>query len=146
MPPLGRRNFYDRRCCDTEKGEGRNLQKGGPWVYDNEIADISPGAETAAWSGSAARTAGRWARLLNRRSKLTVRMLTRDPDAEINEDFFLMRLKTPGSTGKRWWTPAAAAWFSGRRTPAGAGGGQVLRRAGGGIPGSGNRPLKTGDS
>ena len=30
---------------------------------------------------------------LNRRSKLTVRMLTRDPDAEINEDFFLMRLK-----------------------------------------------------
>ena len=28
-----------------KKGEGRNLQKGGPWVYDNEIADISPGAE-----------------------------------------------------------------------------------------------------
>lgn len=28
-----------------KKGEGRYLQKGGPWIYDNEIADISPGAE-----------------------------------------------------------------------------------------------------
>ena len=45
-----------------KKGEGRYLQKGGPWIYDNEIADISPGRRTAAWSGSAARTAGRWAR------------------------------------------------------------------------------------
>lgn len=46
-----------------KKGEGRYLQKGGPWIYDNEIADISPGAEDGrAWSGSAARTAGRWAR------------------------------------------------------------------------------------
>ena len=28
-----------------KKGEGRYLQKGGPWIYNNEIADISPGAE-----------------------------------------------------------------------------------------------------
>lgn len=77
-----------------KKGEGRNLQKGGPWVYDNEIADISPGAE----DGGLVRVCGEngWPLgqgFLNRRSKLTVRMLTRDPDAEINEDFFLMRLK-----------------------------------------------------
>lgn len=77
-----------------KKGEGRYLQKGGPWIYDNEIADISPGAE----DGGLVRVCGEngWPLgqgFLNRRSKLTVRMLTRDPDAEINEDFFLMRLK-----------------------------------------------------
>ncbi len=77
-----------------KKGEGRYLQKGGPWIYNNEIADISPGAE----DGGLVRVCGEngWPLgqgFLNRRSKLTVRMLTRDPDAEINEDFFLMRLK-----------------------------------------------------
>ena len=77
-----------------KKGEGRYLQKGGPWIYDNEIADISPGVE----DGGLVRVCGEngWPLgqgFLNRRSKLTVRMLTRDPDAEINEDFFLMRLK-----------------------------------------------------
>ena len=76
------------------KGAGRYLQKGGPWIYNNEIADISPGAE----DGGLVRVCGEngWPLgqgFLNRRSKLTVRMLTRDPDAEINEDFFLMRLK-----------------------------------------------------
>ena len=43
-----------------KKGEGRYLQKGGPWIYDNEIADISPGAEDGGLVR--ARTAGRWAR------------------------------------------------------------------------------------
>lgn len=45
-----------------KKGEGRYLQKGGPWIYDNEIADISPGAEDGGLVRVAARTAGRWAR------------------------------------------------------------------------------------
>ena len=68
-----------------KKGEGRYLQKGGPWIYNNEIADISPGAE----DGGLVRVCGEngWPLgqgFLNRRSKLTVRMLTRDPDAEIN--------------------------------------------------------------
>ena len=43
-----------------KKGEGRYLQKGGPWIYDNEIADISPGAE----DGGLVRVCGEngWAR------------------------------------------------------------------------------------
>ena len=127
-----------------KKGEGRYLQKGGPWIYDNEIADISPGAE----DGGLVRVCGEngWPLgqgFLNRRSKLTVRMLTRDPDAEINEDFFLMRLKNAWEyrkkgSGHQQLPPG----FRGGGLPAGAGGGQVLRRAGGGVPGSGHRPLQ----
>lgn len=46
-----------------KKGEGRYLQKGGPWIYDNEIADISPGAEDGRpGSGLRRERAGRWAR------------------------------------------------------------------------------------
>ena len=52
-----------------KKGEGRYLQKGGPWIYDNEIAEAHRNADIhihdlsmltgycAGW-----RTAGRWAR------------------------------------------------------------------------------------
>ncbi len=151
-----------------KKGEGRYLQKGGPWIYDNEIADISPGAE----DGGLVRVCGEngWPLgqgFLNRRSKLTVRMLTRDPDAEINEDFFLMRLKNAWEYRKKVVDTSSCRLvfgeadflpglvvdkfsdvlelppgFRGGGLPAGAGGGQVLRRAGGRVPGSGHRPLQ----
>ena len=100
-----------------KKGEGRYLQKGGPWIYDNEIADISPGAE----DGGLVRVCGEngWPLgqgFLNRRSKLTVRMLTRDPDAEINEDFFLMRLKNAWEYRKKVVDTSSCRLVSGRRT------------------------------
>lgn len=31
---------YEYCSCSVEKGEGRALKSGGPWVYDNEIASI----------------------------------------------------------------------------------------------------------
>lgn len=58
--------------------EGRFLKSGGDWLYDNEIASVSPGAADGAlvqvkdFDGYLMGTG-----YINRRSKITVRMLTR---------------------------------------------------------------------
>ena len=125
-------------------GEGRYLQKGGPWIYDNEIADISPGAE----DGGLVRVCGEngWPLgqgFLNRRSKLTVRMLTRDPDAEINEDFFLMRLKNAWEYRKKVVdTSSCRLVFGEADFLPGLVVDKFSGRAGGRVPSSGHRPLQ----
>ena len=77
-----------------KKGEGRSLKRGGAWIYDNEI-------ESAAGSF----TDGDLVRVkdfdgypmgigfINTSSKIRVRMLTRDPDAQIDRDFIAARVR-----------------------------------------------------
>ena len=77
-----------------KKGAGRTLKQGGPWIYDNEIASITGTFEDGDivlvhdFDGY---PMGRG--FINRNSKLTVRMMTRNIDTEIYETFLTMRVK-----------------------------------------------------
>ena len=77
-----------------KKGAGRTLKQGGPWIYDNEIASITGAFEDGDivlvhdFDGY---PMGRG--FINRNSKLTVRMMTRNIDTEIDETFLTMRVK-----------------------------------------------------
>ena len=76
------------------KGAGRTLKQGGPWIYDNEIESIMGSFEDGDivlihdFDGY---PLGRG--FINRNSKLTVRMMTRNRDTEVNEDFIRMRVQ-----------------------------------------------------
>ena len=76
------------------KGAGRTLKQGGPWIYDNEIESIIGSFEDGDivivhdFDGY---PLGRG--FINRKSKLTVRMMTRNRDTEVNEDFIRMRVQ-----------------------------------------------------
>ena len=77
-----------------KKGEGRTLSAGGFWIYDNEIERVealsAPGDLCAvyAFDGYALGVG-----YYNPRSKIAVRMLSRDPDAVIDEAFFHARVE-----------------------------------------------------
>lgn len=76
-----------------KKGAGRQLKSGGMWVYDNEIDTFSENVEDGGlielhdfddyFMGIG---------FVNRRSKITVRMLSRH-EREINEEFIKQRVK-----------------------------------------------------
>lgn len=76
-----------------KKGAGRQLKSGGMWVYDNEIDTFSENVEDGGlielhdfddyFMGIG---------FVNRRSKITVRMLSRH-EGEINEEFIKQRVK-----------------------------------------------------
>ena len=76
------------------KGAGRTLKQGGPWIYDNEIESIMGSFEDGDivlvhdFDGY---PLGRG--FINRNSKLTVRMMTRNRDTEVDESFIRMRVK-----------------------------------------------------
>ncbi|MDO5538717.1 MAG: class I SAM-dependent rRNA methyltransferase [Eubacteriales bacterium] len=77
-----------------KKGEGRSLKAGGPWIYDNEIANVLGSFEDGDivfvrdFDGY---PMGRG--FINRNSKITVRMMTRNIDTEIDKEFIRMRVK-----------------------------------------------------
>lgn len=77
-----------------KKGEGRYLKAGGPWIYDNEVASVMGSVEDGDivlvhdFDGY---PLGRG--FINRKSKLRVRMMTRDKDTEVDEAFIRMRVK-----------------------------------------------------
>ena len=77
-----------------KKGGGRSLKAGGPWIYDNEIesilGDCSDG-DIVLVHDFDGYPMGRG--FLNRKSKLTVRMMSRDKDTEIDEAFIRMRVR-----------------------------------------------------
>ena len=104
-----------------KKGEGRTLKSGGAWVYDNEIDRVEGDYENGdilAVKDFDGFFLG-WG-FINTRSKITIRVMSRRKEHEITEEFLEKRD------------------LRGSRLAAGAGSGQVLRRAGGGIPGAWN--------
>lgn len=77
-----------------KKGEGRFLKSGGMWIFDNEIAKVKGDYK----NGSVVDVAdfddypmGKG--FINDKSKIRVRMLTRNPEAAIDEDFFRRRVQ-----------------------------------------------------
>ena len=77
-----------------KKGEGRTLKAGGAWIYDNEIAEITGDAEDGGlvnvldFDGYPMGVG-----FLNRRSKITVRMLSRKADTTVDEAFLRGRVQ-----------------------------------------------------
>ena len=77
-----------------KKGEGRYLNSGGPWIYDNEIASITGSFENGdivIVHDTTGYPLGRG--FINTNSKITIRMMTRNVDNEIDEAFIRMRVK-----------------------------------------------------
>lgn len=77
-----------------KKGEGRSLKAGGMWIYDNEIDRITGdyvNGDLVAVEDFDGYFLGRG--FINTNSKLTVRMMTRKKDTEVNEDFLEMRVR-----------------------------------------------------
>lgn len=77
-----------------KKGEGRTIKAGGPWIYDNEIKEIQGEFE----NGDVVRVhdfdgypMGKG--FINTKSKLTVRILTRNAEQEINSEFIKKRVQ-----------------------------------------------------
>lgn len=77
-----------------KKGEGRALKAGGMWIYDNEIASVSGDfengdiVEVQDFDGY---PLGKG--FMNERSKIRIRMMTRDSKREIDAAFLHMRVK-----------------------------------------------------
>ncbi len=94
-------NFHIRKGYDEmsaivtlKKGEGRTIKAGGAFIYDNEIASIMGSFENGDiviikdFDGY---PMGKG--FINTNSRITVRMLTRNEDQKIDEEFFAKRLQ-----------------------------------------------------
>ena len=76
-----------------KKGEGRTIKAGGAWIFDNEIDRITGrfhNGEMVRVEDFDGYPMGRG--FINQNSKIRVRMMTRDADQEIDEEFLRMRL------------------------------------------------------
>ncbi len=77
-----------------KKGEGRFLKGGGMWIFDNEI-DLVTGSfedgDIVLVHDFDGYPLGRG--FINRNSKIRIRMMTRNQDQEIDEEFLRMRVK-----------------------------------------------------
>lgn len=77
-----------------KKGEGRILKSGGMWIFDNEVASVMGSFENGDivlvrdFDGY---PMGRG--YINTNSKILVRLLTRNENQEINEEFFEKRVR-----------------------------------------------------
>ena len=76
------------------KGEGRTIKKGGAWIYDNEIEKITGDFENGdivTVEDFDGYVLGKG--YINTNSTITVRMMSRKKDVEINEAFIKERVK-----------------------------------------------------
>ena len=77
-----------------KQGEGRALKSGGLWIYDNEIKSVMGSCEDGDivivrdFDGY---PMGRG--FINRQSKITVRMMTRNAEQDIDADFLMLRVR-----------------------------------------------------
>ena len=77
-----------------KKGEGRMLKAGGLWIFDNEIESILGSFEDGdVVSVHDFDGYGMGKGFINRKSKIRIRMLTRDPHCEIDGAFLEMRVR-----------------------------------------------------
>lgn len=92
----------NRTIITLKKGEGRLLKAGGLWVFDNEIADVKgefENGDLVSVQDFDGYPMGQG--VINVNSKIRVRMLTRNPKAEINEEFFYKRAKSAWNYRKK---------------------------------------------
>ena len=83
---------YGKVCL--RRGEEQDILGGGFWVFDNEIDwydDICPDGGVVDVVDSRMKFVARG--YFNSKSKITVRILTRDPQEDIDEAFFLRRIQ-----------------------------------------------------
>ena len=76
-----------------KKGEGRMLKSGGLWIFDNEIASIDgdfSNGDIVVVHDFDGYPMGKG--FINTNSKITVRILTRNVNTDINEDFIKTRV------------------------------------------------------
>ena len=76
-----------------KKGAGRALKSGGMWIYDNEIDTVMGSFENGdivSVRDFDGYPMGQG--FINTKSKITVRMLTRRKDAQIDRDFIKKRV------------------------------------------------------
>ena len=77
-----------------KKGEGRALKAGGAWIYDNEIESVMGHFEDGDlvlvrdFDGY-----GLGKGFINRHSKIRIRMMTRNPEQEVDREFIHNRVK-----------------------------------------------------
>ena len=84
----------EKAIVRIKKGEGRSLKAGGMWIFDNEIDTITgdyTNGDIVTVHDFDGYCLGRG--FINTNSKITVRMMTRKKDVEINEDFIEMRVR-----------------------------------------------------
>lgn len=77
-----------------KKGEGRTIKAGGAWIFDNEIEKITgrfTNGDVVNVEDFDGFPMGKG--FINQNSKIRVRMMTRKPDVEIDDDFLRMRVK-----------------------------------------------------
>ena len=87
---------YGKVCL--RRGEERDLRAGGLWIYDNEIDwvdDVCADGDVVDVLDSRLHFVARG--YFNRRSKIAVRVLTRDPEEAVDRDFFRQRLEAAWS-------------------------------------------------
>ncbi len=84
----------DRAIVTLKKGCGRALKAGGMWLYDNEIGssegDFQDGDVVEIRDFDGYRMGCGY---INRKSRIRVRLLSRDPDAVIDDAFFERRVR-----------------------------------------------------
>lgn len=77
-----------------KKGEGRTIKAGGAWIFDNEISTIEghfKNGEVVEVKDFDDYPMGKG--FINQNSKIRVRMLTRKPNVEINDEFLYARVR-----------------------------------------------------
>ena len=77
-----------------KKGDGRSLKAGGLWIYDNEIDTIMgtfTNGDIVLVHDFDGYIMGRG--YINQNSKIRIRMMTREPDQLIDEDFLRRRVE-----------------------------------------------------
>ncbi len=77
-----------------KKGEGRSLKAGGLWIHDNEIDTIMgtfTNGDIVLVHDFDGYIMGRG--YINQNSKIRIRMMTREPDQLIDEDFLRRRVE-----------------------------------------------------
>ncbi len=85
-----------------KKGGGRALKCGGPWIYDNEVESVAgrvSDGDLVLVHDFDGYPLGRG--FLNRRSRLLVRMMTRNGDQEVDEAFLRLRVRDAWEYRKR---------------------------------------------
>ncbi len=92
----------DKPCAVLKKGEGRAFKAGGLWIYDNEIDTFSgnfDNGDIICVRDFDGYPLGQG--FVNRNSKITIRMLTKDINRTIDDEFIFTRVKNAYDYRKR---------------------------------------------